>query len=206
MRRIQIIACVCVLACANAAAQDAVMARATANSSSEIYLPTGQSIPLASDKEWSSATLKQGDVVTMHVSEDVMLDGRVAIPSGTPASGEVIDSQSGGIGGKPGKLSISAREIHLGDRTIALRSRLLAGNGVGKDRSKEALAASFALGPFAMFVHGSDITIPADTSLSAKLALDTTFAPAVSAEKPLGNPVPSEPPTTPAPTTSPTRR
>ncbi len=140
------------------------------------FLAAGLAIPLASNTEWSSATLKPGDAVAMHVSEDVMLDERVVIPSGTPATGEVIDSQSGGAGGAPGKLSISARTIRLGDRVIALRSRLSAGNGVGKDRSNTALAVGFAVGVFAMFVHGSDVTIPSGTPMSAKLAQDTPFA------------------------------
>ena len=140
------------------------------------FLLAGQAISFASDKEWSSTTLKQGDIVTMHVSEDVMLDGHVVIPSGTPATGEVIDSQSGGAGGAPGKLSISARNIQLGDRLIALRSRLQAGNGIGKDRSNISMAVSMAVGVFGLFVHGGDITIPAGTPMSAKLAQDTSFA------------------------------
>lgn len=169
MQGIKVIACACVIACANVAAQDAAAPTSS-------FLPAGHAIPLASDREWSTATLKQGDTVAMHVSEDVMLDGLVVIPSGTPATGEVIDSQSGGIGGAPGKLSISARTIQVGDRTIALRSRLSAGNGVGKDRSNTAMAVGVALGPFALFVHGSDVSIPAGTPMSAKLAQDTDFA------------------------------
>ncbi|PNS08450.1 hypothetical protein Lysil_0079 [Lysobacter silvestris] len=112
----------------------------------------------------------------MHVSEDVMLDGRIVIPSGTPASGEVIDSQSGGAGGAPGKLSVSARSIQLGERVIALRSRLSAGNGVGKDRSNVSMAVSLAVGVFGLFVNGGSVTIPAGTPMSAKLAQDTPFA------------------------------
>lgn len=188
MQGMRIIACACILACANAAAQDAANTTSTARlqpgsgSAQEAtapaspFLPAGQPIPLAPDKEWSSATLKQGETVAMHVSDDVLLDGKTVIPSGTPASGEVIDSQSGGVGGAPGKLSISAREIRLGDRTIALRSRLLAGNGVGKDRTNVSFAVGIAVGVFGLFVHGGDITIPAGTPMLAKLAQDTFFA------------------------------
>jgi hypothetical protein len=42
----------------------------------------------------------------------------------------------------------------------------------GKDNVNASLATSFVAGPFALFVHGSEIEVPAGTHALAKLAQD----------------------------------
>ena len=43
---------------------------------------------------------------------------------------------------------------------------------VGKDQTGDALAASFIVGPFAMFVHGGVVTVPRETLGIAKTAIE----------------------------------
>lgn len=115
-----------------------------------------------------SAKVKRGDKFRLRLSEDVISDGRVVVPAGTDGMGEVIHANPSRGGGKPGELLLAARHLDYQGRAIALRGLKLGGRG--KDTSGAALAAAAGIGPFALFIHGKEIEIPAGTQATAKLA------------------------------------
>lgn len=113
---------------------------------------------------------KNGDRFRLRLATPLVLDGAVIVPAGTPGVGEVIHAQSSRGGGKPGELLLAARFLELPDGPLALRAMKLAARG--QDKAGAALATSFVAGPFAMFMHGREIEVPAGTHALAKLAQD----------------------------------
>jgi hypothetical protein len=82
----------------------------------------------------------------------------------------VIHAAKPGAGGKAGELIVAARWVQVGGTQVRLRSFAL--GAVGTDKSVDSLAASFIVGPFALFQKGGVVVIPRDTLGLAKTALE----------------------------------
>lgn len=149
----------------------------------------GSEVELEIAEAISSARHKNGDRFALRLASPLLVDGIQYMPAGTPGEGEVVHASPSRGGGKPGELLLAARYLAVGNQHFPLRAMKLAARG--KDNAGVALASSFAIGPFAMFVHGREIEIPAGTRVRAKLAQDidlralavtnSTAAPTVSA-------------------------
>ena len=133
-----------------------------------ISVPALTQVPIRVEEEIASNRHKAGDRFRIVVAEHVQIGDVVVIPSGSVGEGEVIHAAKPGAGGKAGELILAARFVQVGDLEIRLRSFAL--GAVGKDRSGNALATSLVAGPFAMFVRGGAIVVPAGTVGIAKTA------------------------------------
>ena len=133
-------------------------------------VPAGTPIELEIDQLLNSATQSRGDRFAIKLHAPVIRDGIVLVPAGTLGVGEVIHADRSRGGGKPGELLIAARYLDFEGAQIPLRGLKLGGQG--KDNSKIALGTAIAIGPFAHFIRGREIEIPAGTVVSAKLARD----------------------------------
>lgn len=122
------------------------------------------------EEEIASNRHKPGQRFRIVVAEDVRIGEVLVIPAGSAGEGEVIHAARSGAGGKAGELILAARYVRVGEAEVRLRSFAL--GAVGKDRSEGALATSFVAGPFAMFVKGGAIVVPATTVGIAKTALE----------------------------------
>lgn len=131
-------------------------------------LPEGTPLVLEILDPISSARAKRGDAFRLRVREAVSVDGAVVLAAGTEGVGEIVHAEPSRGGGKPGELILAARRLQVGDREVKLRGFKL--GGAGNDTSGVALGASFGIGPFAHFIHGKEIEIPALTAGVAKLA------------------------------------
>lgn len=131
-------------------------------------LPEGTPLVLEILDPISSARAKRGDAFRLRVREAVSVDGAVVLAAGTEGVGEIVHAEPSRGGGKPGELILAARRLQVGDREVKLRGFKL--GGAGNDTSGVALGASFGIGPFAHFIHGKEIEIPALTAGTAKLA------------------------------------
>ncbi len=120
--------------------------------------------------EMASNRNKSGDRFPLIVAEDVLVGEQVVIPAGSTGEGEVIHAAKSGGGGKPGELLLAARFVRVKDVDVRLRSMVL--GKAGRERTGETLAASFVIGPFAMFVRGGAVVVPPGTVASAKTAAD----------------------------------
>jgi len=118
----------------------------------------------------SSNKNKIGDHFRITVAEDVRVGDAVVIPAGATGDGEVIHAAKPGAGGKAGELIVAARWVQVGGTQVRLRSFAL--GAVGTDKSVDSLAASFIVGPFALFQKGGVVVIPRDTLGLAKTALE----------------------------------
>lgn len=122
----------------------------------------------------SSADRKRGDRFAIRLHAELRHGEAVVIPAGTTGVGEIVHGERSRGGGKPGELLLAARYLELDGVQIPLRG--LKFGGQGQDKTHVALGTSFALGPFAHFIHGREIEIPAGTVVTAKLAQDLPIA------------------------------
>lgn len=164
---------------------------ATTGDSACCIAPAGTQVALEILDTLNSSRNKRGDAFAIRLLEPVVVNGMIVIPAGTAGTGEVVHTAAARSGGAPGELLIAARKLDLGDRSATLRGLKL---GVtGGDNSGMALGVSFAAGPFAMFIRGREIEIPAGTHVVAKLAAAVTAA-ADATEQP-ATVAPTDPPT-----------
>lgn len=139
-------------------------------------LPAGHLIDLEIAQPLNSWEFKRGDAFLLTVAVPVLVDSREVIPAGTPVHGEIVHAAAARGGGAPGELLIAARSLEVSGQILRLRGLKL--GGAGDDNSGMALGVSFAAGPFAMFIRGTEIEIPPGTRVHAKLAEDVHLAPA----------------------------
>lgn len=131
-------------------------------------LPEGSPVVLEILDPISSARAKRGDAFRLRVRDEVSVEGVVVLAAGTEGIGEIVHAEPSRGGGKPGELILAARRLQLSDRELKLRGFKL--GGAGKDTSGVALGVAVGIGPFAHFIHGKEIEIPALTAGIAKLA------------------------------------
>lgn len=139
-----------------------------------LMLPPYTEIILTPDAEASSKQLREGDVVLMHSLFDVMHNGVVVIPKGTPAKGTVTWRTGKGAFGKSAKM-----EITFNDLTMANGQKLaLSGKHrqEGAGNTGAAVGAVVAVGVFGAFVTGKSAVIPVGQHLTARTADGLTYA------------------------------
>lgn len=147
----------------------------TANATVCCSAPASTVVALEILDTLNSSRHRRGDAFALRVAEAVVVDGTVVIPVGTTGRGEVVHAAAARGGGAPGELLIAARTLDLDGRSIPLRGLKL---GVtGGDNSGMAIGVSLAAGPFALFIRGHEIEIPAGTRVTAKLAQDVPATP-----------------------------
>lgn len=180
---------------APATADDGATASVAAAPAPCCRLAAGSVVELQLGESLSSARHKRGDRFALRLSQPLAVAGAEPIPAGTPAVGEVVHGARSRGGGHPGELLIAGRYLEFNGRRIPLRG-LSVGHS-GRDQINGAMGAAFVIGPFAMFVRGHEIEIPADTALRAKLAQDLDLPVAGTAAAPA--PAPAALPVSPSP-------
>lgn len=136
-------------------------------------LCAGTVVELEITDRLNSAERKRGDRFGLRLVSGLVVDGVELVPAGATGVGEVVHASAARGGGKPGELLLAGRYLEFQGRQLPLRGLKL---GVaGKSNAELALAVSFAAGPFAMFIRGREIEIPAGTPVHAKLAQDVSF-------------------------------
>jgi hypothetical protein len=142
-------------------------------------LPAGTIIELALNSAVGSRVSKRGDRFVIRLAEDLKSGDVVVLPAGTTGEGEVTHAAPSGIGGKPGELLLAARFLDLNGQRVPLKAFKIGASG--KNGVNSALMASMIIGPFALFVVGGEVLIPAGTLANAKLAADLPVTAATSA-------------------------
>ena len=126
-------------------------------------------IPLRTMNELSSKKNKVGDRFDLEVVDDIKLNGRIVIPAGTRAVGEVTKVIKKGMFGKSGKLETRVLYVRLGDKQIRVK-------GENADRGKGGTAATVAslvfIWPAAFFVTGKSAVLPPGTQTTTYLESD----------------------------------
>jgi len=96
-------------------------------------LPQGTKITVVTDQSVSSKTAKAGETVTASVAHDVISDGKVVIPKGSPVKLTVSSVQASGRLSTPAKLYLRLRTVTVGGKTYTIATssagRTLGGKG-----------------------------------------------------------------------------
>ncbi len=137
-------------------------------------LRAGTVIELELAEAVSSLRNQRGDRYALRTVAPLVIDGQVVAPAGLEVEGAVVHANKSRSGGQAGELLLAARRFEVDGRVVGLKGMKLGASG--RDRSNEALAASFVIGPFAMFMRGKEIEIPVGTAAHAKVAGDVSFA------------------------------
>lgn len=131
-----------------------------------VNLPAKSLVKIALLETVDSSSNEVGDEVLYTIVEDVMVDGRVVIPSGTTAKGRVAEVTAAGRLGRDGRILVDFNQVSTLDGTLI--SLKVDEAATQRNKSLElAAGASMAgivlLGPVGLvggyFVKGKDVTI-----------------------------------------------
>ena len=97
-----------------------------ASSSSVAVLRSGTSVPLKMSEGLTTKgkLLRVGQRFNLEVAAPVSVDGRVVIPAGSTAVGEITDVRNKGMWGKSGRIGARLLYVRVGDRNIRLSGQL----------------------------------------------------------------------------------
>lgn len=129
-------------------------------------IPAGTMIPVRLLQTLSSGTVNAGDSFRIEVLEDIIVDGAVVIPAGSPGSGKVTLAVPARSMGRAGELRVSLDFVHTYDNIPVP----VEANEQTAARDTELMGKSFLayvfLGPVGLLTlleKGQNITIPADS-------------------------------------------
>ncbi len=115
---------------------------------------------------------KVGDRPRLEVAENIVVDGIIVVPKGTPVTGELTAVRNKGMWGKSGKVEGRVLNMSLNGRTIRM-------SGAFDDKGVTGTAGvvgAIALVPLVgFFVTGTSARIPAGGQISAYLDEDIVF-------------------------------
>ena len=131
-----------------AASTPVVTAPAPAPAPRVVTVPSGTQLSLALSSDLSSKTALPGDAIRARLTNDVIVDGRVALGQGTIVSGKITDVVSGSrkIGGVP-MLAMSFDQIELaGGGSLPIRGEIIEKGNSDTARDTAKIAGGAAAG------------------------------------------------------------
>ncbi len=137
----------------------------------------GTALRLMVWNEVSTRNAKPGDRFLMVVDAPVAVDGRVVIPRGSKAWGEVVSARSSGMAGRAGALE--TRLLHLdtagGPVPIAPAPTAVIANK-GRSGALQMVMVTAALTPWGPFARGNNARLKAGHIVEAVLGADVPIA------------------------------
>lgn len=153
-----------------APAEAAPMVVAPPSAAGNAVLPQGTSIRLRTLAELHSQNNRTGERFDLEVAEDVMLNGVVVIPRGSPATGEITRVRRRGMWGRSGRLETRLLSVRANGMTVPIRGTV-AERG---DTGTAGVVASIAVLPIAgFFVTGTSAVLPVGTGFTGATEADT---------------------------------
>ena len=143
-------------------------------------LPEGTKVRVRMEEMISSATAEEGQRIELSVADNVLCDGRVAIPEGTRVTGTIARAETKKRMGRAGKLDFTVDRIVIsGGETIPLRYSMNKRAGESHAVSTGIITAGVALfvwpaAPLVLLRHGKDISI--NKGLTFDVFTDTAHA------------------------------
>jgi hypothetical protein len=129
-------------------------------------LPAGSNVLLRLNNQLTSRDQRIGDSFPLTVVSDVAVDGRVVIPAGTRAVGQVTWRTGRGSFGKSGKMEIAMRYLDLDGRRIPLSGFH---RQEGEGNTGATIGAVIAAGVIGgLIVHGRTARIPEGREFTAQ--------------------------------------
>ncbi|MEW6215420.1 MAG: hypothetical protein AB1478_09525 [Nitrospirota bacterium] len=137
-----------------------------------IQIPAGTRVLLRTIQTLTPKEFKVGDRVNLVVASDVVVDGKVVIKAGDPATGEVTVSKERGIAGQADKLTISVKSVKAVDGTPVI----ISGTKSVEGEEKMVMAIILALLCLPLIlIKGGSASIPEGAQIEAMVAAQTTI-------------------------------
>lgn len=114
-----------------------------------------------------------GHKIALALDQDLVLDGVVAAPKGSPATGQIVQVDKPGFGGMPGQVNFHVDALNVNGTVIKPR-RTAAIEGQAKPPSATVLIP--VVGQLALFKRGTEAVIARGTPLDATIDTDTVLA------------------------------
>jgi hypothetical protein len=165
------------LATPGALAQSTPIAAAeteAAPGSEQVAVPAGTTLVLELVNGLSSRTSRRGDRVELRLADALRWQGRLLVPAGTIAVGEVVHADRAKGGGQAGELVFAARYLLWDGRELPLRATQA---GVGDNRTQSALGLAVVAGVAGFLVRGGEIEVAPGALFSTKLRDPVLLAP-----------------------------
>jgi hypothetical protein len=135
----------------------------------------GTDVSLVTVQALSSKTSAKGDIVPLRTAADLVIGGKVVIPKGADAVGQISDARAKGALGMSGRLSVRPLYVRVGTTTIRLAGR----TGERATIAPEAVVGMVLLTPA---LSGRSATIAEGTAVPAmvekQVIVDLAPAPA----------------------------
>ena len=137
----------------------------------QVTIKGGTIVPLESTAKIKAADVNVGQTVDFRVSRDVLVDGIVAIPSGTIAKGTVYEAKRSTAFGTKGRLGIKVRYLTLpsGDNISFASSDIYI-----QGQNRTALSVVVFIFTLLPFPCGSKAVVPLGYEVDATVANNTT--------------------------------
>ena len=111
----------------------------------------------------------------LEVAQDVMLNGRVAIPARSPVEGVLTEVRNKGMWGKSGAIHLHVNSVNINGMTIRLRGDM---DSRGQTGTAAVVGSIVALPLAGFFVTGTSAEMPLDMPGRAFLDQDIALPPA----------------------------
>lgn len=142
-----------------------------APAASTVLIGRDTPVELMAPTEVSTASATAGTLFKLRVAKALVIDGRIIVPVGTPAFGEVIAARDSGGLGKSGRMTARLLNIKLGDALIPLEGQV---NAKGTGAGSAGVAIVFA-GVAGLFHRGNNAKIKAGEIIAGFVAEDVAL-------------------------------
>ena len=118
--------------------------------------------------------LKVGQRINLEVAQDILLNGRVAIPARSPVEGVLTQVRNKGMWGKSGAIFLEIKSVSINGVPVRLKGDM---NSRGETGTAGVVGAVVALPIAGFFVTGTSAEMPLGMPGRAFLDQDITLAP-----------------------------
>jgi len=131
-------------------------------------------LPLVFTAAVTSKGMQVGDAMPIALARDVVADGVVVAPKGTPVVATVIQVDKNGLEGAPGTLTFEVHSITIAGQVVPLAG-VETMEGVSRSGQRYTWGAALLslAGPAGALVHGGEAEIPEGATLTATVISDT---------------------------------
>lgn len=161
---------------APAAVESSQTAAIVPQQAAENVLRAGAPVPVALSQALTTKgkNLKVGQIVRLEVAQDVMLNGRVAIPARSPVEGVLTEVRNKGMWGKSGAIRLHINSVSINGTKIRLTGDM---DTRGETGTAGVVGALVVLPVAGFFVTGTSAEMPLNMMGRAFLDQDITLAP-----------------------------
>lgn len=147
---------------------------AAAPAPAPVWLPRGTPVELMVVQEVTTKSHGAGHRFRLRVHRPVEVEGRVLVPAGAIAWGEVLEAEGSGVAGKGGTLAARLLYLEAGGARVPL-----AGEAAheGRDGTAETVLGVVGLGLLGLLARGNNAKLKAGEVLEAVVEEDVELAP-----------------------------